>query len=59
MSRQKVGEHGVRKLTRTGRGASMSLTLPIEYIRALGWRDKQKVVVKKQGSKLVIEDWKE
>lgn len=59
MSRQKMGSQGVRKLTRTGRGASMSLTLPIEYIRALGWKDKQKVVVRKQGSKLVIEDWKE
>jgi bifunctional DNA-binding transcriptional regulator/antitoxin component of YhaV-PrlF toxin-antitoxin module len=37
----------------------MSLTLPIEHIRALGWKDKQKVVVTRRGSKLVIEDWKE
>lgn len=59
MARQKVGEHGVRKLTRTGRGASMSLTLPIEHVRALGWKDKQKVVVTRRGSKLIVEDWKE
>lgn len=59
MARQKVGEQGVRKLTRTGRGASMSLTLPIEHIRALGWKDKQKVIVTRRGSKLIIEDWRE
>ncbi len=37
---------------------SISLTLPIEYIRELGWKDKQKVVVSKRGTKLIIEDWK-
>ncbi len=37
---------------------SISLTLPIEYVRELGWKDKQKVVVSKRGKKLVIEDWK-
>lgn len=37
---------------------SVGLTLPIEIIRALGWKEKQKVVVKKTGSKIVIRDWK-
>ncbi len=36
----------------------MSVTLPIELVRELGWREKQKVVVKKRGSGLLIEDWK-
>lgn len=58
MARQKIEDRNTRKLTRTGNGKSVSVTLPIEYIRELGWRDKQKVVVKKQGQKLVIEDWK-
>lgn len=59
MARQKIEDRGIRKLTRTGNGKSVSVTLPIEYVRELGWRDKQKVVVTKQGQKLVIEDWKE
>ncbi len=37
----------------------MSVTLPIELVRELGWREKQKVVVKKRGQSLMIEDWKD
>ena len=58
MARQKLEDRNVRKLTRTGRGKSVSVTLPIEYVRDLGWKDKQKVVITKKGSALVIEDWK-
>ncbi|OJI09700.1 MAG: hypothetical protein COV08_00085 [Candidatus Vogelbacteria bacterium CG10_big_fil_rev_8_21_14_0_10_49_38] len=58
MARRKMQDRNIRKLTRTGGGATISVTLPIEYIRELGWREKQKVVVKKIGSKLIIADWK-
>ncbi len=58
MARQKIEDSNIRKLTRTGAGKSIGLTLPIEYVRELGWKDRQKVVVKKQGQKLVIEDWR-
>lgn len=58
MARRELGERNIRKLTRTGGGESVSVTLPIEYIRTLGWRDRQKVVVHKSGKKLIIEDWK-
>jgi len=34
------------------------MTLPIEIIRELKWRDGQKVVVKRRGSEIVIKDWK-
>lgn len=37
----------------------MSITLPIEFIRRLKWRDGQKVVASLKGKKIVIEDWKE
>jgi len=40
-------------------GASFGITLPIEMVRALKWRERQKVVVKKSGAKLTISDWKE
>jgi len=58
MARRKLKDRNIRKLTRTGRGASIMVTLPIEFIRELKWRGKQKVVIKKRGDKLVIEDWK-
>jgi antitoxin component of MazEF toxin-antitoxin module len=58
MARKSLEERDIRKLTRTGGGKSVSVTLPIEYVRELGWKDRQKVTVKKVGKKLVIEDWK-
>lgn len=41
-----------------GGGRSLGLTLPTEMIRALGWRERQKVVARKRGKKIRIEDWK-
>lgn len=58
MARRSLNERNVRKLTRTGRGGSISVTLPIEEIRSLGWREKQKVVVKRVHGGLLIRDWK-
>lgn len=57
MTRRILDERTIRKLFRIGRGRTVSVTLPIEFIRELGWREKQKVVVKKKGKTLVIEDW--
>jgi hypothetical protein len=58
MSRRRLNNRNIRKLTRTGRGASVSLTIPIEIIRKLRWKGKQKVVVTQKGKKITIEDWK-
>ena len=57
MARRSLEERNIRKLLKNS-GGSIQVTLPIEFIRELKWRDKQKVVVKKSGSKLIIEDWK-
>lgn len=57
MSTRKMEDKNIRKLTKVGK-QSIAVTIPIEIFRALGWREKQKVVVKKSGSKLIIEDWK-
>ena len=57
MARRPLDERNIRKLTRTGRGKSISITLPIEEIRHLGWRDRQKVVVTRKGNTLIIKDW--
>jgi len=57
MANKRSDEKNIRKLTKIGRG-SIGLTLPIELVRELGWRERQKVVVKKSGNKIVISDWK-
>ncbi|MFC1608856.1 AbrB/MazE/SpoVT family DNA-binding domain-containing protein [Patescibacteria group bacterium] len=40
------------------RGSSYTITIPIEYIRELKWKNGQKVVVSKERGKLVVKDWK-
>ena len=58
MGRQSLDKRNIRKLSRTGGGKSVSVTLPLDYVKKLRWKVKQKVVVKKVGKKLIIEDWK-
>ena len=43
-----------RRLSKSGRGANTSLTLPIDIIRALKWRKNQKVVVKRFFNFIII-----
>jgi antitoxin component of MazEF toxin-antitoxin module len=58
MPRRKLEEKNIRKLTRIGQeGRSLGLTIPKELVIELGWRERQKVIVKKSGKKLIIEDW--
>jgi len=57
MARRKLEERSTRKLSKRASG-SYVITLPIEVIRELKWKNKQKLVVKKSGSKIIIEDWK-
>jgi bifunctional DNA-binding transcriptional regulator/antitoxin component of YhaV-PrlF toxin-antitoxin module len=57
MAKRKKKEGMVRKLTKTGK-YTYYVTIPADYIDELGWRLKQKVVVKKVGKKITIEDWK-
>ena len=57
MANRKSGETNIRKLTKLG-GKSIGLTLPIELVRELGWREKQKVVVKRVRGGVMIKDWK-
>ncbi len=57
MALAKTASEPVRKLTKVG-GLSYSVTIPLDYIRALGWQERQKVVVTMKGKKITIEDWK-
>lgn len=59
MAVRSLSEKNIRKLTRMGRaGSSLGLTIPKELATELGWRERQKVTVRKSGKKLIIEDWK-
>lgn len=54
---RKIEEQNVRKLTKTGK-QSICVTLPIELVRELKWREKQKVVVKRINGGLEIRDFR-
>ena len=55
--RRKLEDKNIRKILRTG--DSYAVTIPIELMRKLKWREKQKVVVKRRGEGLVIKDWEQ
>jgi len=56
MARRKLSERYVRSLTKTSGGRSYAVIIPLEYIRKLKWRSKQKVLVRIYGKKIIIED---
>lgn len=59
MSNRKISERNVRSLTKMSGGSSYGITIPMEYIRKLGWRSKQKLDLTLVGDRIIIRDWKE
>ena len=57
MGRRKLSEKNIRKIFRTGRSRTVGITLPIEIVKKLKWREKQKIVVRRSGKKIILEDW--
>ncbi len=57
MSRRKLAEKNIRRIVKIG--DSYAVTLPLEIVKELKWREKQKVEVKKDRNEIVIKDWKE
>ena len=47
----------VRKVTRVGK-RSLSVVIPAEIADELKIREKQKLVITRQGKKIIIADWK-
>ena len=47
----------MRKITKTGR-YTYYVTIPKSDLTALGWKERQRVRVKRSGQKIVIEDIK-
>ena len=50
-------EKNIRKVTRVGK-RSLSVVVPADIVRELKIKERQKVVVKRLGKKIIIEDWK-
>jgi antitoxin component of MazEF toxin-antitoxin module len=58
MGRRKVGQEKIRNIQKSN--GSYMVSLPIELMRELGWRERQKVVVTRSGrGKIVIQDYSE
>lgn len=53
----KLQNKNTRKLMKIGR-TSLAVTLPIEMVKALGWREKQKVQATRVRGGILIKDWK-
>lgn len=58
MGRRKVGKQNMRKLSVMGNG-SYYVTIPIADIRELEWRERQNLTVRREGKKLIVEDWED
>lgn len=58
MGRRKIEDRNIRNLQKTAGGSTYIVSLPIEVVRELGWKTKQKLVVKKYGDGILIKDWK-
>jgi len=58
MTKRTVGNTRTHKIIKVG-GKSYTLTLPVEFVRHLKWREKQKLNITLEGKRLIIEDWKE
>ena len=55
MTTRKSEEKNIRKITKVGK-TSLSITIPIEMRKDLGWREKQKVKVKRIKGGIEIKD---
>ena len=56
MAIRKLEDKNIRKILKSG--DSYAITIPIEMIDKLKWREKQKVVVKMKGKSIIVRDWK-
>lgn len=53
-----LSEQNIRKITKMGKGRTMGITLPVEVLDKLGWKEHQKVIVDLKGKTISIKDWK-
>ena len=57
MARRKINKEQIRNIQISS--GSYHVSLPMGIMRELKWKERQKVVIKKQGKdKILISDWK-
>jgi antitoxin component of MazEF toxin-antitoxin module len=56
MTRRRTQDKSIRKVFKSG--SSYAVTIPLEIIKELKIKKGQKLVVKKRGKGILIEDWK-
>ncbi|OGG43215.1 hypothetical protein A2841_03550 [Candidatus Kaiserbacteria bacterium RIFCSPHIGHO2_01_FULL_48_10] len=56
--RRKVGKENIRSLSKVSSGKSYAITLPKDLLRALGWKERQKLIVSVKRKRLIVRDWK-
>jgi hypothetical protein len=56
MADKKYTQRNIRKITKNG--TSHSVSIPVEFLNNLGWKERQKVVIKKIRGGVQIKDWK-
>ena len=58
MARRKLEDRHIRNLTKIAGGKSYAITIPIDYIKKLGWKERQKLVVHLYKDRITIREWK-
>ena len=60
MGRRILKDKNVRSLSKTSKGRSYSITLPVDVVRKWRWKNRQKLqlTVDDKKKRIVIEDWK-
>ena len=56
MATRKLEDKNIRKILKNG--DSYAITIPIEIMNELKWKEKQKVIVKKIRGGFMVRDWK-
>lgn len=56
MADKKYTDRNIRKITRNG--TSHSVSIPVELLKKLGWKEKQRVKITKIHGGIQIKDWK-
>ncbi len=56
MTRRKLDEENIRSLMKIG--SSYAVTIPLEFIKKMKWKEKQKLEVNMSQDKIIIKDWK-
>jgi hypothetical protein len=58
MGARKFNQQHIRNITQNSSG-TYSITLPKQLIRELRWQRHQQLTVRREGKKLIVEDWSE